>query len=60
MSDNIKKLYNEHLKEFKKDYPKLNLILFENQHHKKIDKDPSFKQVANNLFSTNFTITEVF
>ena len=26
----------------------------------KIDKDPSFKQVANNLFSTNFTITEVF
>ena len=38
MSDNIKKLYNEHLKEFKKDYPKLNLILFENQHHKKIDK----------------------
>ena len=38
MSDNIKKLYNEHLKELKKDYPKLNLILFENQHHKKIDK----------------------
>ena len=38
MSDSIKKLYNEHLKEFKKDYPKLNLILFGNQHHKKIDK----------------------
>ena len=32
MSDNIKKLYKEHLKEYKKDYPKLNLILFENQH----------------------------
>tara|TARA_R100000655_G_scaffold49227_2_gene86750 strand:- start:51 stop:200 length:150 start_codon:yes stop_codon:yes gene_type:complete len=39
MSDSIKKLYNEHLKEFKKDYPKLNLILFGNQHHKKIDKN---------------------
>ena len=26
----------------------------------KIDKDPSFKQVANNLFSTSLSITEVF
>ena len=26
----------------------------------RIDKDPTFKQVANNLFSTSLSITEVF
>ena len=38
MSDNIKKLYKEHLKDLKEDYPKLKLIMFGNQHHKKIEK----------------------
>ena len=38
MGKKIKKLYKEHLKEIRKEYPELNLILFENQHHKKINK----------------------
>ena len=38
MSKEIKKRYKEHLKEIKKDFPKLTLIMFGNQHHKKIEK----------------------
>ena len=44
MSEKIKKMYKNHLKEVKKENPKINYIMINNTHHEKKDKKIKLKE----------------